>query len=575
MRGEADSPGESDVAGPWRFYRWLLITQWRRALLGVTLVSAYMILLTVPPKLVSRAIDGVQGHNSAVFLGMSGALLGIGVVLAVLSVLQYRTMMLVCTDAYIRTIRLLTHTVTRLGPALRRKLGAGEVVAVGSTDVEQIALALMIAGPGLAGVLGYCAVAVVLLGISWVLAAAVLLGVPLMMVLMGPLLKWLQQAEADYREQQGKLTAMAGDIVAGLRVICGIGGKEVFFGRYRVQSEQLREEGYRVAAVTSWIGALSLALPMVFVAVVTWLAARMAAAGQIGVGDMVAVYGYMVTLSIPVRSILLGIDDLGRYPVLARRLLRVLSVQNDVSDTGTCGWPDTPGELYDSLSGLRLPDHGLVAVAAAKRGDVVEMFERLARFRDSVVTVGSTPLREMRLDEVRRQIVLVDNDAYLFAGSVRAIVAGSDEIDDSRVSESLRIAAAQEIVSGLPHGMDSILPDQAKTLSGGQRQRLRLARAVYSEAAVLLLMEPTSAVDSHTEALIAARLYAARRHQVTVVATTSPIMLDRADLVVYLPEDDSITVGAHRDLLRDQPGYRALVLRESVQDAAASTIRTV
>ncbi|MEV2225907.1 ABC transporter ATP-binding protein [Nocardia vinacea] len=533
-----------------------------------------MILLTLPPKLVSQAIEGIRERDTTAFLGYSGILLGIGVLLSVLSVLQYRTMTLVCADAYMRTIRLLTRTVTRLGPMLRQQIGAGEVVVIGSSDVEQITQTLMIAGPGVAGVLGYCAVAVVLVGISPILGAVVLLGVPLMMVLMGPLLRRLQRAEVTYRDHQGRLAAMAGDIVAGLRVLCGIGGKEVFSGRYRMQSQRLRDEGFRVAAVTSWIGAVSLALPIMFVAVVTGLAAQMAAAGTIGVGDMVAVYGYAVTLAVPVRSILLGVDDVGRYPVLARRLLRVLTLKNTVPDVGAQAWPDEPAELYDSVSGLRVPENGMVAVAAVDRGDVVALMERLARFSDPAAMLGSTPLEAIQLDEVREHIVLVDNNAYLFTDSVREIISGSREVDDSRIAAALRVAAAEEIVAGLPDRAATVLPDQATTLSGGQRQRLRLARGVYAEPDILLLMEPTSAVDAHTETLIATRLYEARQGKVTLIATTSPILLERADVVVYLPPDGFAVVGVHHELIRDQAGYRALVLREMADDVAEATIRT-
>ncbi|WP_405180718.1 ABC transporter ATP-binding protein/permease [Nocardia sp. NBC_01377] len=567
MRDNRDDPGDPDTGGHWRYLWWLVTCQWRRVLVGAVLACAYMVLLTVPPQLLARAIDGVRDRDSAAVIGFAGALLGTGALLAVVSVLQYRAMTLACADAYRRTVRVLTRAVTRLGPTLHRRIGAGEIVVIGSTDVEQITRTIMIVGPGAAGILGYCAVAVALLCISPALAAVVLLGVPVLMVVMKPLLGRLRRTEDSYRAQQGELTAMVGDIVTGLRVLCGIGGKEVFADRYRTRSATLREEGYRVAAVTSWIGAVALALPTVFVAVVIWSAARMAASGQIGLGEMVAVYGYVATLSVPVSAILHGIDDIGRYPVSARRLLAVLTLRDDIADTGTRHWPEESWELYDPVADLRLPASGMVAVVTANRADVIAVFERFARFTDSAARYGPNPLREIRLEEVRRHIVLVDNDAYLFVGPLREIIAGATEPDDARVLGALRVAAAEDVAAGLPDGLSTVLPDRATTLSGGQRQRLRLARAICAEPDVLLLVDPTSAVDAHTEALVAARIHAARSRRTTVIATTSPTVLERCDMVVHLRDDAPAVVGTHRELIRDRPDYRALVLRETARDA--------
>ncbi|WP_241474265.1 ABC transporter transmembrane domain-containing protein [Mycolicibacterium neoaurum] len=544
-----------------------MISQWRRVLVGTGLISAYMVLLTVPPHLTSRAIDSLSDSGPTEFLSYTALLFGTGVLLAVLSALQYRIMTLACADASIRTLRVLTRAVIRLGPVLHRQVGAGELVVIGSADVQQIAAAVMLAGPGVAGVLGYCAIGVVLLGISPVLAAVVLIGVPLMAVLIAPLIGRLQRAEGAYRDHQGRLTARAGDVVAGLRVLCGIGGKRVFAERYRVDSRELRDRGYRVASVTSWIGALALALPVMFVAIVTWLAARLASDGAIGIGEMVAVYGYVAVLAIPVQAILYGIDDIGRYPVLARRLLNVLQLKESVPDAGTDGWPSGPCELYDLVSGVRVPCSSMVAVVAANREDVIALFDRLARFSDPAATLdGTTALATIRLAEVREHIMLVDNNAYIFAGSVGSIVAGYKDFDDGRTWNALRIAAAEDVVTRLPNGLRSILPDQATILSGGQRQRLRLARAIYAEPDILLLLEPTSAVDAHTETLIAARLHDARRQQTTVVATTSTILLERADKVIFLPGDGTVEHGSHRSLMANQAAYRAMLMRETIDD---------
>jgi ABC-type multidrug transport system ATPase subunit len=135
----------------------------------------------------------------------------------------------------------------------------------------------------------------------------------------------------------------------------------------------------------------------------------------------------------------------------------------------------------------------------------------------------------------------------------------------------VRAAVADDIVQGLPDGLDSAIDAQGRNLSGGQRQRVRLARALLADAEILLAVEPTSALDAHTEARVAQRLRTAREGRTTVVTTTSPLVLDHADTVVYLTEGKTAATGTHRELLATEPGYRALVARDAGEDGDEET----
>jgi ABC-type multidrug transport system fused ATPase/permease subunit len=106
------------------------------------------------------------------------------------------------------------------------------------------------------------------------------------------------------------------------------------------------------------------------------------------------------------------------------------------------------------------------------------------------------------------------------------------------------------------------MEERGRSLSGGQRQRLVLARALLSDAEILVLVDPTSAVDAHTEARIARRLREARRGRTTVILTTSPLVLDQADRVVFLEAGRAVATGTHRELLRTSAAYRYAVTRE-------------
>jgi ABC-type bacteriocin/lantibiotic exporter with double-glycine peptidase domain len=115
----------------------------------------------------------------------------------------------------------------------------------------------------------------------------------------------------------------------------------------------------------------------------------------------------------------------------------------------------------------------------------------------------------------------------------------------------------------LPDGLDADVEEKGRSFSGGQRQRLILVRALLADPAVLVLVEPTSAVDAHTEARIADRLREHRAGRSTVVVTSSPLLLDRVDEVVFVAAGEVVAVGKHRDLLDREPGYRAVVTRET------------
>ena len=117
------------------------------------------------------------------------------------------------------------------------------------------------------------------------------------------------------------------------------------------------------------------------------------------------------------------------------------------------------------------------------------------------------------------------------------------------------------MLEALPDGLDSEVEERGRSFSGGQRQRLSLARALLTDAPTLVLVEPTSAVDAHTEARIAERLRAHRAGRTTVVMTASPLLLDHADHVVFLEGGEVVAEGSHRELLASSHAYRHTVIR--------------
>jgi len=151
--------------------------------------------------------------------------------------------------------------------------------------------------------------------------------------------------------------------------------------------------------------------------------------------------------------------------------------------------------------------------------------------------------------------------AFVFAGALQEAVDPHGTCTREQAEAALLAAAAEDVYDALPGGWQGVLDERGRGLSGGQRQRLVLARALALDPDILVLVEPTSAVDAHTEARIAARLQEHRRGRTTVVMTASPLLLHHADSVALLRDGRIVAQGRHEDLLIDNADYRATVLR--------------
>jgi ABC-type multidrug transport system fused ATPase/permease subunit len=276
----------------------------------------------------------------------------------------------------------------------------------------------------------------------------------------------------------------------------------------------------------------------------------------------VSVYGYVAVLVTPVAFFVEAGYQLSRGVVAARRVVGLLRVEPE-PDTGTRRAPVEPSVLHDPESGVRVLPGRLTALAGGRPADAAAVVDRLGRYEPSEATWGGVRLDEIELSVVRERILVADNEADLFAGLLRELLYGRRERDAAEVARALQAAVADDIVQGLPDGLDSAVAAQGRSLSGGQRQRIRLARALLAGSEVLLAVEPTSALDAHTEAAVAERLRRERAGRTTVVTTTSPLVLDQAETVHYLVDGKVAATGSHRKLLDTEPGYRALVARDA------------
>lgn len=548
-----------DISSPLRFLWWLVRCQRWRVLRGALLGSSWMVTLAAPPYILSRAIDdGLARGDRSIVVAWSGALLLCGVVNALLSIARHRTMTRVRLDAHFRMQRLLVDHVTKLGADLPRLSTGGEVATIGIADVSAVSLALTVTGPGFGAVVTYIVVGTLLARSSIVFAVIVLVGVPLLGVSVGPLLRRLVGKQEAYRDGQGRVSSRLIDVVNGHRILDAFGGKSVYGSRFRADSAALLEDGYRLGAVTSWIEAVGVGLPSLFLAAVTWVGARLAVSGSITIGQLVAAYGYTAMLAVPVAMFIEGAGQLSRAFVAARRMTQLLAASR-ANVGGAAAPPATPSPLIDPESGIEIVPGTFTALATADRQNVIALIDRLGGLVVSDVRWGDQELSSIDVEALRERVLVADDGAFLFAGSLRSVVSGRTDADDPAILAALHVVVADDVVDLVPGGLDGAVRSDGSNLSGGQRQRLRLARAVLAKPDVLLTVEPTSALDATTEAMLADRLRDARAGKTTVVATTSPLLLAQADVVHHLVDGRVAVSGSHRKLLRQCADYRVLV----------------
>ncbi len=562
-------PGTPDLRSPGRYLRWVARGQVRTLAGGVFFGVIWMTAQAFVPALLGRAIDsGVAARDTAALLRWSAAVLLVGVVTAGAGVMRHRFAVGNWLTATFRTQQLLSGQVSRLGSALPAQVETGEVVSATAADVFRIGGAYDVSARAAGAVVSFVVVAVILLRSSTVLGLVVLLGVPLLTLAVAPLLRPLKRRQSDQRALLGELTILGADTVGGLRVLRGIGGEETFLGRFRAKSQQVRAAGVGVARVHSLLDAAQVLLPGVFLVAVTWGGARLAVQGDLTVGQLVAFYGYAAFLVAPVRTATEAADKLTTALVSATRVLRILRLQPLLPDPAHPAAEPPPGsELADATSGLRVLPGRLLGVAGAVPEETAHLADRLGRYLDPppdhAVTLGGVPLTDLPLATVRRRILVSDKDPRLFTGVLRTELAPPfpDGEVDARVAAAIVAAGAEDVLEALDGGLDAEIEERGRSFSGGQRQRLALARALVADPEVLVLDEPTSAVDAHTEARIAERLRDARAGRTTVVMTTSPLVLEQCDDVAFLVDGAVAGTGTHRQLLHGDPRYRGVVTR--------------
>lgn len=427
----------------------------------------------------------------------------------------------------------------------------GMLLSIASSDVTRLAgtvwLGVMPIGEFAAIV--FCGV--VLLWISWPLGVAILIGAPVLLWLIDKAGGPLRRRSGHEQQLAGEAAGSAADLMTGFRVVKGIGAGKEAARRYQGAS------GRALVAVVNarrtegaFLGVTQLTSAFLVIGVGI-AAGLMTVSGSLTVGELIAAVGVTQFVIGPLGAMGVTFGTVWASGLAsAERVLTVLQAPtaNPVGDrvvesaSSPVLWVDNLTSGPATGLSFRVPAAGMTVLASdgPTAATLAAVLSRAKRPESGTVTVDGIDLFDFDRPSMARLVRVAPHSADLFEGTLLDnVTAGRDDLEGARIDHALLASACDEVVETLPDGLRTRVGEAGRMLSGGQRQRVALARALASDSAVLVLVDPTNAVDSVTEAAIAQRIAASRAGMATLVCTTSPAFLAAADHIVDTRGDRS------------------------------------
>ncbi|MDX3384714.1 ABC transporter ATP-binding protein [Streptomyces niveiscabiei] len=449
-------------------------------------------------------------------------------------------------------------------------LKSGEVLTVATEDADQTADIIEVVPLLISSVVSLL-IAAVALGLADLrLGALVIAGSAAILTVLSVMSKRIGSSTQEQQARVARAGAKVADLITGLRPLHGFGGNHAAFRSYRAVSTEARQQAVTVARVNGVYAGTALALNAVLAAAVTLTAGWLAFEGRINIGELVMAVGLAQFIMEPLKLF----SEMPKYVMIARASAARMSLVLSAPPVMTSGTetPSAGGDLeidcvrYGTLRDLtfQVKAGEFVAIAAYQPRAAADLVSLLAvnvppDGYEGEVRVDGSALGDLSVAGVREQLLVNPYDGEIFAGTLRTNI---DPSGTSRtVDEAVEASLLTDVVALHKEGLDHPVRDRGANLSGGQRQRLSLARALAADTDVLVLHDPTTAVDAVTEQLIARRVADLRRGRTTLVITSSPALLDAADRVLVLNEGTVTAEDTHRNLLATDEEYCAAVAR--------------
>ncbi len=380
------------------------------------------------------------------------------------------------------------------------------------------------------------------------------------------------------QDQQGDLTTLAEEAATGIRVIKAFGRAPLVAGQYAASAGRLRDSAVESVDLRATFWSLIDLVPNLTLASVLVFGALAVGRGALSLGGLVAFISLVLMLVWPMESLGSIIANAREADVAAARIFEVFDTVPDIADRpGAVDLVGSSGHLHFEGVGFRYPGSdewalrgvdlaiepgetlALVGTTGSGKTSLLNLVPRLYDASEGRILLDGYDIRDLTLPSLRRAVAVAFDDPLLFSASVREnLLLGWPDASDDDLETAVATAQAQ-FVHDLPWGLDTRVGEQGLSLSGGQRQRLALARAIVGRPTVLLLDDPLSSLDVHTEVLVERALAQVLGSSTAVVAVHRPSTLALADRVAWFEAGELRAVGTHVELARSSADYRAVL----------------
>ena len=560
----------------WRVRPYLRPYRAQLATMAVASFVGVAAAITVP-HVVRRVVDGpiADGHRAAV-LPLAALVLGLGLFDAFAAFVRRRVQAGSATG-FERALRddLYAH-LQRLPPSFHDDWQSGQLLSRAMADLGVIrrfvsfGLVMLVVN-----ILTFIVVIGLLARLHLALALLVAGSLLPLVVISSRFRRSYRGVAREVQERQGDLTTSVEEAAAGIRVIKSFGRAPLMADHFETGARQLRASAIEAARLQGRFWPLIDLVPNVALGVVLLVGGLAVGHGSLTLGGLVAFLSLVLMLVWPIESLGRILADAQEAAAASRRVFEVLDTEPAITDRpAAVPLVSSAGLLRLSGVGFRypgsdrwtlrgvdlevLPGETLALVGGAGSGKtaLLQLVPRLYDVTEGSVTLDGHDVRDLRLASLRRHVGVAFDDPLLFSASVREnLLLGSPDATDDDLAEAVEIAQAG-FVHDLPWGLDTRVGEQGLTLSGGQRQRLALARAVVGRPALLVLDDPLSSLDIHTEALVEQALARVLAGTTALVAVHRRSTLALADRVAFLDDGRVAAVGTVAELARSEPGFR-------------------